>query len=153
MDGSNDPERSTLVAGSREGRVAAACARHAPRRADGPRRAVARWSGASRARTHLLGACARRRDPNVGAEAPEIRGVTPRRLERFVEIGLLEVVDAGYVISEWEGYFPRDFTAAERQRRCRERAEARRRRPALTPPLSERLTGDGTGRFVRTYSR
>jgi hypothetical protein len=73
----------------------------------------------------LLAASARRGDPNTGRAALQVLRLTSRRLARFVEIGLLEVVDGGYVVSGWDGYFPKDSTAAERKRRSGERAGAR----------------------------
>jgi hypothetical protein len=74
----------------------------------------------------LLGACARIGGPNVDAEAlDEVRGLTTRRLARYVELGLLDAGDGGYVIPGWDGYFPRGPTATARKARQRERAVSR----------------------------
>jgi hypothetical protein len=84
-------------------------------------------NGEFRLWVRLLCHCARYRDPSVDATTwREVRGLTARRIRRFVALGLLDEDAGSYAINDWKRFQPNDPTAAERKARWRARIEERR---------------------------
>jgi len=70
----------------------------------------------------LLCYCAKTRDPSVDdVTRREVPGMTGKNVDRFVTLGLLDVVEHGIEIHDWLHYLPKDATNAERQARWRAR--------------------------------
>jgi hypothetical protein len=71
----------------------------------------------------LLCHCARHRRSVVDAATRrELRGLGPRRIARFVSLGLLdELAPGAYAVHEWTQFQPKDPTAAARKARWRGR--------------------------------
>jgi hypothetical protein len=58
----------------------------------------------------------------------ELRGLGPKKIARFVSLGLLDELEPGsWEVHEWAKYQPNDPTAAERKRRWRARRAQRLR--------------------------
>jgi hypothetical protein len=71
----------------------------------------------------VLCQCARLSCPTVDVHTRrDVRGLSGRRISRFVEVGLLDEIEAGsFEVHAWTTLQPRDPTADQRQARSRAR--------------------------------
>ncbi len=80
--------------------------------------------------------CSRFEDPTVDdSTIKEVQGLTKHRVERFVELGLLDSSGKTHEVHDWAKYQPADKTGAERQARWRARRNGRVT-VSVTPPLT-----------------
>lgn len=101
----------------------------------------------------LLTYCARQSN---GGHVPQgvcdvLRWVTPKFLTRCAELGLLDVMEDGYRVHDWNVYNPKDATAAERMQR--HRARNANRNDGVTPTVTEPVTQASRDRDSRVAAR
>src|SRR4051812_8126811 len=78
--------------------------------------------------------CGSSKDPTVDETTRrQIIGLTPKRVARFSELGLLDEVNGCHEVHDWEKYQPKDMTGADRQARWR----ARKRDKTVTGSVTE----------------
>jgi hypothetical protein len=79
--------------------------------------------------------CSRHGDPTVdGIAINEVRGLSARTVQRYVDLELLDQEGAAHVVHDWTHYQPKDPTGAERQAKWRAS-----RYDAVTPPVTDSL--------------
>lgn len=93
----------------------------------------------------LLCHCGKVQDPTVDkVTVQEVVGLTPKRVDRYAELRLLDPIDDDYEVHDWEQYQPKDVTGAERQARWRARNNAKRNAGRnggnVTNPVTETVT-------------
>jgi hypothetical protein len=89
----------------------------------------------------LLCHCARSHDPSVDAAARnEVVGLTRKAVQRFADLGLLDVVGDNHEVHDWTHYLPKDATNVERQARWRARRAADNGHAWVPPTLPTDVT-------------
>ena len=92
----------------------------------------------------ILAYCARYRTQGfvTSGVREAVSAATPRLLTKMAELRLLDVVDGGWKVHDWNDYNPLDATAAERQRRYRDRNADRD--TTVTDTVTPTVTSDVT---------